>query len=150
MLFLPSFLVLALSQDTRAQLAPREVVDLTIEAGGLVGTGVIEFKSPSQERETPSISVTTNSGTPCTSTATYHTSKSTTPSSQDVAPMPTSVPVPFPLIPTTGHPGLNSSTRATPTPRPSAPVSSNAVTVRQATCASLVSLVVMECVFFFL
>ncbi|KAJ9419912.1 hypothetical protein QL093DRAFT_2639744 [Fusarium oxysporum] len=149
MLFLPSFLVLALSQNTRAQLTPREVVDLTIEAGGLVGTGVIEFKSPSQESETPSILASTNSDTPCTSTATCQTSEYTAPSSQDTAPMPTSFSVPFPLIPTTGHPGLNSSTRATPTPRPSAPALSNAVTMRQAACASLVSLVVMECVFFF-
>lgn len=149
MLFLPTFLVLALSKDTRAQLAPREVVDITIEAGDLVGTGVIEFKSPGQESETASISASTSSDTLCTSTATCQTSVSTTSLSQDKSPMPTSFTVPFPLIPTTSYSFLNGSTRATPTPRPSAPVVSDAMTLRQAAYAYLVSLVLMECFFFF-
>lgn len=152
MLFLFTLLAFFFSIATPAELPPREVIDFTVEAGNLVGTGAIEFNSPFQDTEAATETAPTRSYTPCASTAICQANASTVASSEDTPSPLTSRTVlpsqPFPLISGTRLSPSNSSMGATLTPTPGAPVVSDAIAWRHMAYTYLFSLAVMVLFFF--
>ncbi|KPA37711.1 hypothetical protein FLAG1_09466 [Fusarium langsethiae] len=130
---------------TPAELLPRKVVDLTIEAGNLVGTGVIEFKSPIQNTDVATKTALTCSDTSYVATGTYQTGPTTAAINEETSFLSTSPTLtpsqPFPLVPTTHQYFPNVSTGPTPTPTTTVPIVSGAIALHHVAHTSFLSLV---------
>lgn len=141
------FILLAFA-STRAELLAREVVDFTIEAGNRVGTGMIEFNSPTQTTEPATKPTPTRGYIPCAVTAMCQGNISAIDSHEEISPPLTSPTIlqslPFPLISTTRQSPSSITLGATPTPTPSAPVVSDAIAWRNIPFTCLFILAVME------
>ena len=146
MIFFLTLLASTLFMANSSELLRREVVDLTIEAGNLVGTGEIEFKSLVQSTEVVAVTAPTPGETSCFS-AGLEASHSTAALTKETSCLSTSLTFtpspPFPLVPTTHRYFPNGSAGPTPTPTNIIPVVSGAIVLRHVAYSSLCSLVAM-------
>lgn len=150
MLFLLTFFAFIFSSVTCAEAYRQgESVDFTVQAGTLIGTGLIEFNSRPVYQTTGDIEVTSTTTPgheeiPCDSTACLPSNSVTTggaPSFSTPETVPSSQT--FPLIPTFGLLPTNNSFRATPTPTPTGPIVSEATSFRRMGYAWLMTLIVV-------
>lgn len=128
-----------------SEMFPREAVDLTIEAGNLVGTGVIEFKSLIQSTEVAAVTAPTLGHTSCFSAGPYEASHPTVTLPEETSYLSTSLTFtpspPFPLVPTTHRYFPNGSVGPTSTPTNTIPVVSGAIALRHVSYSSFFILV---------
>lgn len=151
MLFLLTFFAFAFSPIMGAEVYGHETISFTINAGTLVGAGLIEFSSRQIDYTTGDTEVTVtatpeHSRTACKSAACLGRA-SVTSSAENTQSTSTSLSTPpsrsSPLIPTFHLLPTNTSLGATPIPSPTGPKVSGAATLHRTAYTWLLSLVAM-------
>ncbi|KAI8719912.1 hypothetical protein NCS52_00773500 [Fusarium sp. LHS14.1] len=151
MLFFLTLFAFAFSPIMGAEVYGRETISFTINAGTLVGAGLIKFSSRQIDHTTGDTEVTVtataeHSRTACKSAACLETA-SVTSSAEDT--QSTSTPLSIlssrssPLLPTFDLLPTNISLGATPTPSPTGPKVSGAATLRRTAYTWVLSFVAM-------